>query len=115
MIGVALMLSGLLATAGVPTLGAAQTGGPKAEHVEHSRWEGAPAGVQGREAWLERRIRSDIAEGALAGPPGRAALSELAEIRRVDAYYRSQHGYDLNDAQRSELQARLDDLRAKTP
>jgi hypothetical protein len=106
MIRAVLVLSASMATAVVPTLGAARTG---------SRWEGAPSSVQGREAWLERRIRNDIAEGALDGPRGRAALSELAGIRRVDAYYRSLHGYDLNDAQRSELQARLDDLRADVP
>jgi hypothetical protein len=105
----------LLATALAPTLSMAQTRAPEAERAGRSGWDGAPSSVRGREAWLEQRIRTDIADGALDGPRGRTALNELAHIRRVDAYYRSLHGYDLNDGQRSELQARLDDLRSKTP
>jgi hypothetical protein len=46
---------------------------------------------------------------------GLVALRLLADIRRIDSYYRSLNGYDLNDGQRSEIQARLDDVRGKLP
>jgi hypothetical protein len=64
---------------------------------------------------LDRRIRIELANGQLDERQAHIALREMADIKRIDAYYRSRNGYALNDGQRSEIQARLDAVAAKLP
>ncbi len=93
----------------------ANTAAANSVAASRDRWDGAPRSLTGREAWLDRRIRIELANGQLDERQAHIALREMADIKRIDAYYRSRNGYALNDGQRSEIQARLDAVAAKLP
>jgi hypothetical protein len=72
---------------------------------------GPPADVPGREAWLEKLIRSGQSGGAISTANAGADLGRLASIRSLEARYSARHG-GLTDQDRADLGARLDDLGA---
>ena len=63
-----------------------------------------------REDRMDQRIRQSISNGTIGDREGRRDLHELADIRRMEADYRSADGH-MNDGQRADIDQRLDALR----
>ncbi len=63
-----------------------------------------------REDRIDQRIRQAMSDGTIDDRDGRRGLHELADIRRMEADYRSNDGH-LNDGQRADIDQRLDALR----
>ena len=74
-----------------------------------SPWADAPQDLHAREAWLDRRIRNGVNDGALTRQDGYAALRSLNSIRRQEMGMRHYRGR-LNPRAQSYIQAKLDDL-----
>jgi hypothetical protein len=78
-----------------------------------SDWGDARPGVQAHEAWLERRIRSELNDGTLSRSEAYQALRPLNSIRREET---SRRGYDGRLSPRDEAYfgAELDNLNNST-
>ena len=59
---------------------------------------------------MDQYIRQAISNGSIGDREGRHDLHELADIRQVEANYRSNTGH-LNEGQRADIDQRLDALR----
>lgn len=95
-------------------LGAAQAADSRAADASYetrSRWDGAPADIRSRQAWLDQRIRNGMDEGRLSTNEGTRAMRTLAGIRRQESRMPHRRG-QLNRADQATIQARLDDLSA---
>jgi hypothetical protein len=63
-----------------------------------------------REDRMDQHIRQAMSDGTIASREGRRDLRELANIRQMEANYRSANGH-MNDGQRADIDQRLDALR----
>jgi hypothetical protein len=66
--------------------------------------------LRDREDRMDQYIRQAISNGTIGNREGRRDLRDLANIRRMEADYRSADGH-LNDGQRADIDQRLDSLR----
>jgi len=73
-------------------------------------WRQAPQGVEQRIDWMQSRIDHSRDNGSLDPRQLGYAQHDLTDIRRMDSDLRSRDGGRLNDADRSYLQSRLDNL-----
>ncbi len=72
-------------------------------------WDGAPADLRGREAWLDQRIRSGMRQRTLSAAEGNRALRQLSMIRRQEQRMPHPRGR-LSRSDTMRIQARLDAL-----
>jgi hypothetical protein len=72
---------------------------------------GAPGDIPGRESWLEGRIRRGEDAGAISHYDADTDRGRLSSIRDMEGRLRGDHD-GLNDQDRADLTARLDDLGA---
>lgn len=79
-------------------------------YSNRDRWADAPRDTRQREAWLDRRIRQQMANGQLGYREGRRALRDLASIRQRDNSYRNYDGR-LNRDQQDYIEAQLAQVR----
>lgn len=76
-----------------------------------SNWGDAQADTRSREAWLDRRIRRGLQNGALTRNEGNRALRTLRSIQSQERAMTGRYGR-LNNHDEAIIQARLDDLHA---
>jgi hypothetical protein len=90
-----------------------EAGGPERHDEDRDRggfWEHAPADLDQREEWLDRRIHDGVADGSLDRDDAHRGLQEVREIRHTEREYQQRDGGDLSDEHRTELAQRLEDL-----
>jgi hypothetical protein len=79
--------------------------GRDAAYTDHGH-----ANFREREDRMDQYIRQAISNGSIGDREGRHDLHDLADIRQVEANYRSNNGH-LNEGQRADIDQRLDALR----
>jgi hypothetical protein len=79
--------------------------GQDAAYTDHGH-----ANFREREDRMDQYIRQAISNGSIGDREGRRDLHDLADIRQVEANYRSNNGH-LNEGQRADIDQRLDTLR----
>jgi len=91
----------------VATAPSAANQGSNVNYEARAHWDGAPADLRSRSAWLEQRIRNGLSDGRLSQAEGRDALRSLDSIRREERGLRHYRGR-LGRRDEIRLQAKLD-------
>lgn len=81
-------------------------------YESRSRWDGAPANLRQRTAWLDQRVRRGLANGTLSREDGNRALRELSMISRQERSMRHYRNGQLGQRDQATIQARLDNVSA---